>query len=201
VQAYGLAITIAFLGVLLAAGALAAERDENTIGRLVRGLISLGRLVVAKISLAVVVALGVGLAILLGFGIAVEAGNVTGGEPWQRLPLVLVGIVSPARPSARSARSSARSRGSRGRPRSSGSSSCCRSSSSGSSRARSSRRRLDQRRLPVRRMPCASSRRAVRRFAVGHGRSGGRWLVGLAPRTARSRGRGATARVRHYALA
>jgi hypothetical protein len=92
VQAYGLAITISFLGVLLAAGALAAERDENTIGRLVRGLISLGRLVVAKISLAVVVALGVGLAILLGFGIAVEAGNVTGGEPWQRLPLVLVGI-------------------------------------------------------------------------------------------------------------
>ena len=38
------------------------------------------------------VALGVGLAILLGFGIAVEAGDVTGGEPWQRLPLVLVGI-------------------------------------------------------------------------------------------------------------
>lgn len=93
VQAYGLAITIAFLGVLLAAGALAAERDENTIGRLVRGLIGLGRLVVAKVSLAVVVALGVGLAILLGFGIAVEAGNVAGGQPWQRLPLVLVGVV------------------------------------------------------------------------------------------------------------
>jgi ABC-2 type transport system permease protein len=92
VQAYGLAITISFLGVLLAAGALAAERDENTIGRLVRGLIGLGRLVVAKISLAVVVALGVGLAILLGFGIAVEAGDVTGGQPWQRLPLVIAGI-------------------------------------------------------------------------------------------------------------
>src|SRR4029453_8270671 len=29
VQAYGLAITISFLGLLLAAGALAAERDEN----------------------------------------------------------------------------------------------------------------------------------------------------------------------------
>src|SRR3954453_14478829 len=54
VQAYGPAITISFLGVLLAAGALASERDENTIGRLVRGLIGLGQLVAAKISLAVV---------------------------------------------------------------------------------------------------------------------------------------------------
>jgi hypothetical protein len=93
VQAYGLAITICFLGLLLAAGALAAERDENTIGRLVRGLVSLGRLVAAKIALAVTVALGIGLAILVGFGIAVEAGNVAGGQPWQRVPLVLLGIL------------------------------------------------------------------------------------------------------------
>ena len=91
-QAYGLAITICFLGLLLSAGALAAERDENTIGRLVRGLVGLGRLVAAKIALAVAVALAIGLAILLGFGIAVEAGNVSGGQPWQRIPLVLVGI-------------------------------------------------------------------------------------------------------------
>jgi ABC-2 family transporter protein len=93
VQAYGLAITISFLGLLLAAGALAAERDENAIGRLVRGLVGLGQLVAAKVALAVLVALGVGLALLVGFGIAVEAGNVAGGQPWQRLPLVLVGVV------------------------------------------------------------------------------------------------------------
>ena len=93
VQAYGLAITISFLGLLLAGGALAAERDENAIGRLVRGLVGLGQLIVAKIGLAVTVALGVGLAILVGFGIAVEAGGVHGGEPWQRLPLVLVGVL------------------------------------------------------------------------------------------------------------
>src|SRR6185436_16632112 len=93
VQAYGLAITITFLGLLLAAGALAAERDENAIGRLVRGLVGLGQLVVAKIGLAVTVALGVGFAILVGFGIAVEAGGVRGGEPWQRIPLVLVGVL------------------------------------------------------------------------------------------------------------
>jgi ABC-2 type transport system permease protein len=93
VQAYGLAITICFLGLLLAGGALAAERDENAIGRLVRGLVGLGQLVAAKIALAVTVALGIGLAILVGFGIAVQAGNVEGGEPWQRIPLVLIGVL------------------------------------------------------------------------------------------------------------
>ncbi len=92
VQAYGLAITICFLGLLLAAGALAAERDENAIGRLVRGLVGLGQLVAAKVALAVTVALGLGLAILIGFGIAVEVGDVSGGQPWQRLPLVLAGV-------------------------------------------------------------------------------------------------------------
>jgi ABC-2 type transport system permease protein len=96
VQAYGLAITISFLGLLLAAGALAAERDENVIGRLMRGLVGLGRLIAAKVALAVTVGLGLGLAIVLGFGIAVEAGNVAGGQPWQRVPLVLLGVVLAA---------------------------------------------------------------------------------------------------------
>jgi ABC-type multidrug transport system permease subunit len=48
------------------------------------------------VALAVVVGLGLGLAILVGFGIAVEAGNVAGGQPWQRVPLVLVGVVLAA---------------------------------------------------------------------------------------------------------
>jgi ABC-2 type transport system permease protein len=96
VQAYGLAITISFLGLLLAAGALAAERDENVIGRLMRGLVGLGRLIAAKIALAVTVGLALGLAILIGFGIAVEAGNVAGGQPWQRVPLVLLGVLLAA---------------------------------------------------------------------------------------------------------
>lgn len=91
-QSYGLAITISFLALLLAAGALAAERDENVIGRLARGLVGLGQLVAAKVALATAVALALGLTIVLGFGIVVEAGNVAGGEPWQRIPLVLVGV-------------------------------------------------------------------------------------------------------------
>jgi hypothetical protein len=42
VQAYALGLTITFLALMLAAGSLAAERDENVIGRLARGLIGLG---------------------------------------------------------------------------------------------------------------------------------------------------------------
>jgi ABC-2 type transport system permease protein len=42
VQAYGIGLTITFLALLLAAGSAAAERDENVIGRLGRGL-DLGR--------------------------------------------------------------------------------------------------------------------------------------------------------------
>jgi ABC-type multidrug transport system permease subunit len=92
VQAYGLALTVTFLGLVLAAGALAAERDENVIGRLARGLVSLGRIVAAKIALAAVVAVALGLAVAVVFGIVAEIGDVTGGEPWERLPLLAAGL-------------------------------------------------------------------------------------------------------------
>ena len=92
VQAYALALTISFLALLLAAGAIAAERDENVIGRLARGLVGFGQLVWAKVALAAAVAAGLGFVIALVFGIAIEAGGVTGGEPWQRLPVLVVGL-------------------------------------------------------------------------------------------------------------
>ena len=57
VQAYALALTITFLALLLAAGSLAAERDENVVGRLARGLVGLGQLVWSKVALAAAVAL------------------------------------------------------------------------------------------------------------------------------------------------
>ena len=96
VQAYALALTLTFLALVLAAGALAAERDENVIGRLARGLVRRGELVVAKVALAAVVGGGLGLAVTLVFGAIVQAGNVQGGEPWGRLPLVVVGLVLAA---------------------------------------------------------------------------------------------------------
>jgi hypothetical protein len=93
VQAYALALTISFLALVLSAGALASERDENTIGRLSRGLVRLGQLVSAKVALAAAVALALGAALAVLFGAAIEIGNVTGGEPWQRLPLLFVGLL------------------------------------------------------------------------------------------------------------
>jgi ABC-type Na+ efflux pump permease subunit len=96
VQSYGIALTVTFLSLLLAAGAAAAEHDEGTIGRLRRGLVSRGQLVWAKVALAGVVGLALGAALALVFGIVVEVGGVTGGEPWSRLPLLLVGVLLAA---------------------------------------------------------------------------------------------------------
>jgi ABC-2 family transporter protein len=93
VQAYALALTVTFLALLLAAAALAAERDENVVARLARGLVRLRQLVWAKVALAAVVSLGLGLGIALAFGIAIQAGGVHGGEPWGRIPLLLVGVL------------------------------------------------------------------------------------------------------------
>jgi len=93
VQAYALGLTITFLALMLAAGSLAAERDENVVGRLARGLVGLGHLVWAKIALAAGVALVLGVAIVLAFGLIIEVGGVTGGEPWRRLPLLVLGLL------------------------------------------------------------------------------------------------------------
>src|SRR2546429_2821240 len=93
VQAYALALTITFLTLMLAAGSLAAERDENVIGRLARGLVGLGHLVWAKVALAAALALVLGMAIAIAFGVIIQVGGVTGGEPWRRLPLLVLGLL------------------------------------------------------------------------------------------------------------
>jgi ABC-2 type transport system permease protein len=92
VQAYALAITITFLALVLAAGALAAERDELVLPRLARGLASLSEVVAAKALLATVIAVSVGVVLALAFGVVVEVGGIRGGEPWARLPLLVVGL-------------------------------------------------------------------------------------------------------------
>src|SRR5207247_6751813 len=107
VQAYALGLTISFLALVLAAGSLAAERDENVAGRLARGLVSLGELVWAKVLLAALVALALGLGVSLVFGAIIQIGNVTGGEPWGRVPLLALGLLlagGSARRSRRAAR-------------------------------------------------------------------------------------------------
>jgi ABC-2 type transport system permease protein len=91
-QSYALGLTLAFICVLVAAAAIAAERDENVIGRLARGLIRLSELVTVKVLLAAVVGVALGLALAIVFGVLAEVFDVAGGEPWERLPLLAVGL-------------------------------------------------------------------------------------------------------------
>lgn len=93
VQGYALALTIAFVALLLAAAGIASERDENVLGRLARGLIRLRELVAEKVAFVAVVAGGIGLVLAVGFGLVVELGDVSGGQPWARLPVVLLGVL------------------------------------------------------------------------------------------------------------
>jgi hypothetical protein len=101
VQAHALALVTTFLAAVLAAAALAAERDERVLQRLARGLASLGEVLASKVSLAALVAAVLGLGVATAFGVAVEAAGVEGGEPWSRVPvlvpaLLLAGAVAGA---------------------------------------------------------------------------------------------------------
>lgn len=96
VQAYALALSLAFVALLLGAGMITAEREERTLGRLVRGLVSLRALVAEKVILVAAVAAGVAALLVCGFGGVVEATGVRGGQPWERLPLLLAGLALAA---------------------------------------------------------------------------------------------------------
>lgn len=96
VQAYALALSLAFVALLLGAGAITAEREERTLGRLVRGLVTLWGLVVEKVVLVAIVAVGVAAVLVCGFGLVVEATGVRGGQPWGRIPLLLAGLALAA---------------------------------------------------------------------------------------------------------
>ena len=91
-QSYALGLTLAFICVLIAAAATAAERDENVIGRLARGLVRLSELVAVKVLLAAAVGVALGLALALVFGLLAEVFAVAGGEPWERIPLLALGL-------------------------------------------------------------------------------------------------------------
>lgn len=61
-------VSLMFVCVLLAAGGLALEREEHTLARLIRGLVSRGRLLTEKIVLAAACSFCVSLAMLAGVG-------------------------------------------------------------------------------------------------------------------------------------
>jgi hypothetical protein len=91
-QAYALALTISILALALAAAVTASERDENVACLLGRGLVSRLSLLAAKVALATIISFAVGAVILLAFGAIVDIGDIAGGQPWQRIPLVLIGV-------------------------------------------------------------------------------------------------------------
>jgi len=89
--AVSIAVTVSlmFITLLLAAGVLALEREENAFMRLVRGLVSRTGLLVEKAGLAAVCSLAVCLAMLAGLSLFVEL-------DWGRFPLWLAALAAGA---------------------------------------------------------------------------------------------------------
>src|SRR4051794_22938708 len=87
--AVAVAVSIMFITVLLAAGALALEREENAFSRLVRGLVSHTGLLLEKAGLAAVCSLVVSLVMLAGLGLFVDL-------RWERFPLWVVALAAGA---------------------------------------------------------------------------------------------------------
>jgi ABC-2 type transport system permease protein len=80
-------LTLTFVTLLLVAGSLALEREENTFPRLTSGLLSRTALLVEKIGLGVVVGLVVTLLMLAGVQLFV-------GLEWSRVGLWLLAILA-----------------------------------------------------------------------------------------------------------
>src|SRR4051812_33398298 len=84
--AIAVAVTLMLVTVLLAAGSLALEREENAFRRLVRGLVSRTGLLVEKVSLAGLCSVVVGLLLLVGLSFFVDL-------PWDQFHLWLIALV------------------------------------------------------------------------------------------------------------
>ncbi len=80
--------TLTFVTVLLVAGSLALEREENAFPRLTRGLIGPSALLTEKVGLGIVVGLGVTLLMLLGVQAFVP---LEWGRLWLWLAAIVVG--------------------------------------------------------------------------------------------------------------
>jgi hypothetical protein len=82
-------LTLTFVTVLLVAGSLALEREENAFSRLTRGLVSRSALLGEKVGLGMAVGLGVTLLMLAGMQLFVPLA-------WSRFPLWLAAILAGA---------------------------------------------------------------------------------------------------------
>jgi ABC-type transport system involved in cytochrome c biogenesis permease component len=82
-------VTLMFVTVLLVAGSLALEREENAFARLTRGLVSKAMLLVEKVTLGVALSIVVTLLMLAGLSLFVHI-------EWSRIGLMLLAIVAGA---------------------------------------------------------------------------------------------------------
>jgi ABC-2 family transporter protein len=87
--AVAVAVSLMFVTLLLAAGLLALEREEQAFGRLVRGLVSRTQLLAEKVVLSALCALAVTLAMLFGLAAFV-------GLDWSRIPAWLAALAGGA---------------------------------------------------------------------------------------------------------
>jgi ABC-2 type transport system permease protein len=83
--AVAVAVTLMLVTVLLAAGSLALEREENAFRRLVRGLVTQTQLLVEKVGLAALCSVLVGLVLLAGLALFVNL-------PWGRFHLWVLAL-------------------------------------------------------------------------------------------------------------
>jgi ABC-2 type transport system permease protein len=87
--AVAVAVSLMFVTVLLAAGLLALEREEQAFGRLVRGLVSRTSLLTEKVVLSALCAVAVTLLMLFGLAAFV-------GLDWSRIPAWLAALCGGA---------------------------------------------------------------------------------------------------------
>jgi ABC-type transport system involved in cytochrome c biogenesis permease component len=83
--ALAVAVSLMFITLLLAAGTLALEREENAFSRLVRGLVSRTALLAEKAGLAAACSVAVCLLMMVGLGLFVDL-------DWGRFPLWLAAL-------------------------------------------------------------------------------------------------------------
>src|SRR5215208_188898 len=79
-------VTLMFATVLLVAGSLALEREENAFTRLTRGLVAKWALLAEKIALGIALSVAVTILMLAGLSLFVDI-------DWGRFPLILAAIV------------------------------------------------------------------------------------------------------------
>jgi len=86
--AIGVTVTFAlmFVTVLLVAGSLALEKEENAFTRLTAGLVSRLQILIAKVGLGTVIGFGVSLILMVGLGLFV-------GIEWGRAPYWLLALI------------------------------------------------------------------------------------------------------------